>query len=291
MSAGPQSSATIVRDVYINAPVDRVWAALSQGEQLAAWFSDSATLDRRAGGSVEWRWATGAEPYVAQGTVKEALTGKKLVIAAGAQSSWPNTLLTFTLNADGTGTLLTLNHEGFAPGKTREAAATWSEKLEALRGYAESGHVRVRIWDVERIRARVLSDKSATMGAVFGYLIGKLGPEAAAELTPLQVKAHASYYRQQGLESPLHFAGLYAAEHLNVYGERMTVSGTASRAVIERRDRSSYDTMHQQGFPGDYVAFLNSSAQYATALIRELGFASETEIGPHGYRLVIKRAA
>lgn len=284
-----QSSATIVRDVFVNAPVERVWAALSQGEQLAAWFSDSASLDRRAGGAVEWRWATGGEPYVAQGTVKEALTGKKLVIQAAAQSCWPNTTLTFTLAADGGGTLVTLTHEGFAPGKTAEASSTWNQKLDDLRIYAESGHIPVRTWDTDKIRARVLSDKSATMGAVFGYLIGKLGPEAAAELMPLQVKAHAAYYRQQGLESPLHFASLYAQEHLNVYGERMTVSGTASRAVIERRDRSSFDGMQAMGFPGDYVAFLHSSAQYAAALLRELGFAAETEIGPHGYRLVIKR--
>lgn len=287
MSAQP-STATIVRDVFIHAPVERVWAALSQGEQLAAWFSDFASLDRRAGGTVEWRWARGNEPYVAQGTVKEALTAKKLVIAASAQSCWPNTTLSFTLSSDAGGTLLTLTHEGFAPGTTQEAGATWTEKLEALREYAESGHLQVRTWDVDRIRARVLSDKSATMGAVFGYLVGKMGPEAAAELQPLQVKAHASYYRQQGLESPLHFASLYAQEHLNVYGERMTVSGTAGRAVIERRDRSSWDAMHKLGFPGDYVSFLHSSAQYATALIRELGYAAETEISSHGYRLVIK---
>ena len=286
------STVSIVRDVFVNAPVERVWAALSQGEQLAAWFSDSATLDRRAGGTVEWRWATpGGEPYVAQGQVKEAVANKKLVIAAGAQSCWPNTTLTFALAPDGPGTLLTLTHEGWAPGKTAEAAATWTAKLEALRVYAESGTIPVRNWEPAQIRARVLSDKSATMGAVYGYLIGKLGPEAAAELQPLQVKAHAVYYRAQGLESPLHFANLYAQEHWNVYGERMTVSGTASRAVIERRDRGAWDAMHQQGFPGDYVSFLHASAQYATALIRELGFASETEVGPHGYRLIVKRGA
>lgn len=286
------NTATIVRDVYINAPVERVWAALSQGEQQAAWFSDAASVDRRAGGVVEWRWATpGGEPYVATATVKEAITGKKLAISAGPQSCWPNTTLTFTLAQDGQGTLLTLTHEGWQPGKTADAAATWTRKLEALRLYAESGTVAVREWEPAQIRARVLADKSSTMGAVFGYLIGKLGPEAAAELQPLQVKAHAVYYRHQGLESPLHFAILFAQEHWNVYGERMTVSGTASRAVIERRDRTAWDSMHQQGFPGDYVAFLNSSAQYATALIRELGFAAETELGSHGYRLIVKRGA
>ena len=280
---------TIVRDVLIQAPPDRVWAALTQADQYPAWFCDGATFEPRAGGAVEWRWAHGPTPFVGRATVKEFVIPRKLVLTGGKECCWPDTTITFTLAPEGAATLLTLSHTGPVPSLTGEVGATWTRNLDFLKYYAETGQVAARNWDVARIQQRVLSDKGATMGAIFGFVIGKLGPDAAAEIHPLMIKSHASWYRAHGLQSPLHFASLYAQEHLNVYGERMFVSGTASRAVIERRDRSQYDALVATGMPGDYVAFLQSSAQYATGLVRELGYQAETEVGPHGYRLIVKK--
>jgi uncharacterized protein YndB with AHSA1/START domain len=280
---------TIVRDVLIHSSADRVWAALTAADQIPAWFCDGARFDPRPGGEVEWRWAHGPQPYVGRATVKELVANKKLVLSGGKECCWPDTTITFALAADGPATLLTLTHAGPAASLSGEVGATWTRNLDILKYFAETGQIPVKTWDVARIQQRVLSDKGAVMGAVFGFVIGKLGPEAAAEIHPLMIKAHAQWYRSHGLESPLHFAQLYAQEHLNVYGERMFVSGTASRAVIERRDRSQYDALQSGGFPGDYAAFLASSAQYASGLIKELGYHPETEIGSHGYRLVIKK--
>lgn len=285
----PTSSTTIVRDVLIQAPPDRVWASLTSAEQIPAWFCDGASFDPRPGGAVQWRWARGATPYVAEAAVKEIAAPRKLVLTGGRECCWPDTTITFALAADGPATLLTLTHAGPAASLAGEVGPTWTRNLDILKYVAETGQVPVKTWDVARIQQRVLSDKGATMAALFGFVVGKLGPDAAGEIHPLMIKAHAQWYRAQGLLSPLHFAQLYAQEHLNVYGERMFLSGTASRAVIERRDRSQYDALVATGMPGDYQSFLQSSARYATGLIRELGFHAETEVGPHGYRLVIRK--
>ena len=50
-----EQSRTIETQIEIDAPVDAVWAALSESEELANWFPIKARVKPGAGGSV-WSW-------------------------------------------------------------------------------------------------------------------------------------------------------------------------------------------------------------------------------------------
>ena len=48
----------ITRSIDIQAPVARVWAALTEPQLIAQWFGDEAELDATAGGTGEFGWST-----------------------------------------------------------------------------------------------------------------------------------------------------------------------------------------------------------------------------------------
>jgi uncharacterized protein YndB with AHSA1/START domain len=48
----------IEREIDIEAPIDRVWSLVTQGEHLGTWFGDAgASVDLRVGGAVVLTWA------------------------------------------------------------------------------------------------------------------------------------------------------------------------------------------------------------------------------------------
>ena len=49
----------IERTVELAAPPEKVWAALTTAEGLAAWFGDEAAIDPRPGGSAWMKWNEG----------------------------------------------------------------------------------------------------------------------------------------------------------------------------------------------------------------------------------------
>jgi uncharacterized protein YndB with AHSA1/START domain len=49
-------SDSIEREVILPAPPARVWTALTQADQLGAWFGTQASIDLRQGGEVVFTW-------------------------------------------------------------------------------------------------------------------------------------------------------------------------------------------------------------------------------------------
>ena len=46
----------IEREIVIDAPVEIVWAVVTEPEQISGWFSDSVELDLRKGGEATFVW-------------------------------------------------------------------------------------------------------------------------------------------------------------------------------------------------------------------------------------------
>ena len=46
----------IEREILIEAPIDVVWAVLTEPEHVAGWFSDSVEIDLRPGGEATFDW-------------------------------------------------------------------------------------------------------------------------------------------------------------------------------------------------------------------------------------------
>jgi uncharacterized protein YndB with AHSA1/START domain len=142
----------IERETVIAAPVERVWALLTDAEHLGRWFGDAgAELDLRPGGALSLSW----ERY---GTVR----GRVVDVEAPRRFSYRwsvlresfdsepaegnSTLVEFTLHAEGDGTRLRVVESGFDklfadPAKQGERAEDnrkgWASELDELRDYAE----------------------------------------------------------------------------------------------------------------------------------------------------------
>lgn len=142
----------IEREISIAAPVERVWAVLTEPEHVTAWFSPGspAQIDLREGGVMRLDhgqyglFLTTIEkvdpPHYLAYRWASAYPGE----VATEQNS---TLVEFTLTAEGGGTRLHLAETGFATltipaDKQRTASyeshsSGWTEKVAEVRDYAE----------------------------------------------------------------------------------------------------------------------------------------------------------
>ena len=67
----------VTREVVLDAPVEEVWEALTDPEQLEEWFANDVELDAQEGGEGVFRWDNGEERHA---TVVEAAPGERLVL-------------------------------------------------------------------------------------------------------------------------------------------------------------------------------------------------------------------
>jgi uncharacterized protein YndB with AHSA1/START domain len=100
----------------IDAPVDVVWAVVTEPEHISGWFSDSAELDSRPGGAAVLHWNN-------HGTVNARVErvepphffSFRWMMDPGQDLTEDNsTLVEFTLTADGESTRLTVVESGFS---------------------------------------------------------------------------------------------------------------------------------------------------------------------------------
>jgi len=138
----------IEREIVINAPVDRVWAALTEAQHIGAWFGQSAEVDLRPGGALTVTW----EEYGTARTTIERVEPKRFFswrwTPGGIKDSTPDrtTLVEFSLVPEGAGTRLKVVESGFRNlNVTDEERAQafkdntqgWRDEIEELRGYVE----------------------------------------------------------------------------------------------------------------------------------------------------------
>jgi uncharacterized protein YndB with AHSA1/START domain len=144
-------------------PIDAVWAALTQPDQLAQWWGH-AEVQLVPGGSFVVRWlntdehGNGAEIHGTIGTI-EAPT--LLEIVGGLQGT-----LRFALRADGAGTHLSFSSTVVLPEAFRtRVLAGWHFHLDALaRTLADESNDLVNLPEWEGIHARY-SDSGEPVGS------------------------------------------------------------------------------------------------------------------------------
>jgi uncharacterized protein YndB with AHSA1/START domain len=139
----------IEREIVIAAPVSRVWAALTEADQIGTWFGDAgAEIDPRPGGALTIRWQDhGAFHSTIERIEPERYFSWRWAHAAGERPRPGNsTLVAFTLTPEGDGTRLRVVESGFqALEMTDDERANnvadntrgWREELEELRGFLQ----------------------------------------------------------------------------------------------------------------------------------------------------------
>ena len=109
---GPQR---IERDILIDAPVEVVWAVVTEPEHISGWFSDSVELDLRPDGRAVLHWD---EHGSVQGRVERVepphFFSFRWVVHPDSDLAEDNsTLVEFSLRAEGGSTRLTVVESGF----------------------------------------------------------------------------------------------------------------------------------------------------------------------------------
>jgi uncharacterized protein YndB with AHSA1/START domain len=138
----------IEREIFINAPQNAVWAALTEPEHVARWFGDSAEVDLQPGGKVVFGWTEYGNHHAVVERVEPPSFfsyrwghGAEVMPTAGN-----STLVEFTLTPAGSGTTLRVVETGFASldGSDQERATAvrentegWASELAELQQYAE----------------------------------------------------------------------------------------------------------------------------------------------------------
>ena len=129
----------IEREILIDAPVEVVWAVVTEPEHISGWFSDSVDLDLRPGGTFVLQWDR-------HGTVRGRVervepphffSFRWVVQPARDITEDNSTLVEFSVSAEGDSTRLTVVESGF-----RDLAGPDDERRRHFDGH-------VRGWELE----------------------------------------------------------------------------------------------------------------------------------------------
>jgi uncharacterized protein YndB with AHSA1/START domain len=134
----------IERDILIDAPVEVVWAVVTEPEHISGWFSDSVELDLRPGGEAVLHWNDHGSFHgrVERVEPPHFFSFRWVVAPAQDLAEDNSTLVEFALSPAGDSTRLTVVESGF-----RDLAAPDDEKQEHfdshVRGWgSELGELR-----------------------------------------------------------------------------------------------------------------------------------------------------
>ena len=134
----------IRREIVLEAPIERVWNALTTATELSQWFGDSASLDLRPGGRAKFGWSEFDDAVEAIIEVVEE--PKRFSFRWESVRDIPveeaSTLVEFNLEETGTGTRLTMVESGFAglpeqhyQHRFEENSSGWDSELADLERY------------------------------------------------------------------------------------------------------------------------------------------------------------
>jgi uncharacterized protein YndB with AHSA1/START domain len=137
----------IEREVTIAAPIERVWATITQPEHVGSWFGDAgAEIDLRPGGAIIIRWKDYGTGYgiVERVEPPHVFAWRGALIGHTEVRVDNSTLVEFTLAAEGGQTRLRVVESGFhtlsVPVEERMKQAEgnvegWRIKMDELAAY------------------------------------------------------------------------------------------------------------------------------------------------------------
>lgn len=106
----------IEREIFIDAPVEVVWAVVTEPEHISGWFSDSVELDLRPGGRAVLHWdGHGTVHGRVERVEPPHFFSFRWAVQPGSEvTEHTSTLVEFSLRPEGESTRLTVVESGFA---------------------------------------------------------------------------------------------------------------------------------------------------------------------------------
>jgi uncharacterized protein YndB with AHSA1/START domain len=148
MNPASQSD-TIVQEITINAPAERVFEALTNPDQRVKWWGAEGRFqtthmesDLRPGGKWIVRGiGVGGKPFSVRGEYRKLERPHLLVFTwlPDWQENAPETLVRFDLEEKNGITTVRLTHSGLTSESSRASHRGWPEIMAWLQAYAEAG--------------------------------------------------------------------------------------------------------------------------------------------------------
>jgi uncharacterized protein YndB with AHSA1/START domain len=136
----------IEQEILIDAPLDVVWAVVTEPEHVGSWFSQSAEIDLQPGGEMTLTWAHygAARARVEKVQPPHEFAFRWARTTESAPREGNSTLVEFTLTAEAGGTRLHVVESGFRELElpeeeqakyAEENTEGWEHELGELRDY------------------------------------------------------------------------------------------------------------------------------------------------------------
>ena len=139
----------ITHEILVDAPVERVWAVITEAEHIQAWFAfDGATIDLQPGGELVMTWKEHGTYHARIERIElHRLFSWRWARLPGEQPRpADSTLVEFTLTPEGAGTRLRVVESGFRDLDLPEADQAqwaadntqgWQGGFDLLKEYAQ----------------------------------------------------------------------------------------------------------------------------------------------------------
>jgi len=121
----------IIKEVIIEAPASKVWAALTESRQLSKWFHESDDYTGEINKTFHMDVVHEGKNYMHTLTINEMEDEKKLGLEWHIAGDPGKTYVTYELSAEDKGTKVTLTHSGF------NTLSPAKDAMESREGYNE----------------------------------------------------------------------------------------------------------------------------------------------------------
>lgn len=132
--------ADVLHQVGIQAPVGKVYAALTEESGLKSWWSEHSEIRSEVGSLASVSFYNNAVTFKFR--IAELIPDSKVVWAIeGGPPDWANTKITWTLSGENGQTMLHLAHSGFAStdGNFASVNYNWGWYVTSLKFLLEKG--------------------------------------------------------------------------------------------------------------------------------------------------------
>lgn len=220
MMSNVQQTRSVEVQMEINAPVEAVWKALTDGEELTRWFPLDARVKPGAGGSIWMSWGGAFEGESPIEVWEPNRRLKTVWPSHGAPTGCPaKVAVDYYLEGRGGKTVLRLVHSGFGvsaewdkefDGVTRG----WAFELRGLRHYLENHRGRQRrvIWARKTTKLSTAETMNRVIGSAGRVLRGRI--EGLKEGDPFRLELVGSDQPIEGVVAvnnpPRSFCGAVA---------------------------------------------------------------------------------
>lgn len=131
----------IEQEIRVNAPVNKVYAALTEQAGYRGFWNEVAEVPDAVGGEAKLQFVKDGMPVGMRFRIEELTSNERVRWSCVKHDmpSWVGTTLSWQLAGDGKTTLVRFRHDGWKDGAPEPVVQGWKHFVSSLKGYVETG--------------------------------------------------------------------------------------------------------------------------------------------------------